>query len=306
MHNRGVTDRTQVLRLCDQLLAIQPSPVAALHRAVALAEVAGPEAALAAVESLEVSRSHLVPAVRADLLRRLGRRGEAAKTDGVAIACAANVVGRAHLVARRHTADGPTRGSGIRGRPAVSDGAHPPAPRVVCGGGGGMELRPPFWHGPYRIAAAEAADLAPIARLEAMVFPEPMALAALEHLYRQPTTHVLVARRDGLLGAYFAFEVQGPTGWVLANATDPAHRRQGLATVLVRTGEAVARRAGARWMVGTVRCSNEVQMRVLATLGWRTVGLCTRFFGNGEDAWVVWRLLPETPDDGSVSGPETP
>lgn len=167
-----------------------------------------------------------------------------------------------------------------------------------------MDLRPPFWHGPYRIAAGEAPDLAPIAQLERLVFPEPMALAALEHLFRQPTTHVLVARLDGRLCAYFAFEVHGPTGWVLANATDPEHRRQGLATVLVRAGEAVARRAGARWLVGTVRCSNQVQMRVLATLGWRTVGLCTRFFGNGEDAWVVWRLLPEAPDNGSANGPK--
>jgi ribosomal-protein-alanine N-acetyltransferase len=154
-----------------------------------------------------------------------------------------------------------------------------------------MHARPPFWHGPYLITAGTEEDLPAIAALEMVVFPEPMALAALRHLFRLPSTHVLVARRDGQVCAYHGFEVHGPTAWVLANATDPDHRRRGLATALILAGEAEARRAGARWLVGVVRYANIVQMRLLAELGWQTVGLCTRYFGNGEDAWMVYRCL---------------
>jgi RNA polymerase sigma-70 factor (ECF subfamily) len=101
VHSEGTTDWRQVLQLYDHLLAIQPSPVAALNRAVALAEVAGPEAALAEVEALEVPGYHLVHAVRADLLRRLGRHAEAAAAYDAAIAGTSNAAERAHLQARR-------------------------------------------------------------------------------------------------------------------------------------------------------------------------------------------------------------
>lgn len=156
-------------------------------------------------------------------------------------------------------------------------------------------MHPPVWHGPYEITSGSEADLEAVSRLEAAVFPEPMPLAAWRHLFHLPSTHLLVARRAGSLCAYHGFEVHGPTAWVLANATDPGHRRRGLATVLIRAGEALARRAGARWMVGVVRYSNVVQMRLLMSLGWQAVGLCTRYFANDEDAWVVFRLLPEAP-----------
>jgi RNA polymerase sigma-70 factor, ECF subfamily len=71
------TDWRQILALYDQLTAIAPSPVVALHRAVAVAEVEGPDAALEIVEELDLDRSHVFHAVRADLLRRVGRHDEA-------------------------------------------------------------------------------------------------------------------------------------------------------------------------------------------------------------------------------------
>lgn len=76
----GDTDWRQILALYDQLLALAPSPVVALNRAVALAEVTGPPTALAAVSGLACDLAGYAQfyAVRADLLRRLGRGGEAA------------------------------------------------------------------------------------------------------------------------------------------------------------------------------------------------------------------------------------
>ena len=80
------TDWAQIVTLYDQLLAIAPSPVAALHRAVAVAEVAGPAEGLRLVEPLELGHYHLLHAVRADLLRRLGRTTEAALAYDTALA----------------------------------------------------------------------------------------------------------------------------------------------------------------------------------------------------------------------------
>ncbi|MEW1821057.1 RNA polymerase sigma factor [Arthrobacter sp. NPDC080031] len=71
------TDWRQILALYGQLLAMEPTPVVALNRAVALAEVEGPAAGLAAVDVLELGNYYLFHAVRADLLRRLGRNTEA-------------------------------------------------------------------------------------------------------------------------------------------------------------------------------------------------------------------------------------
>ena len=71
------TDWGQILALYDQLLAVAPTPVVALNRAVALAEVKGPAAALAEVDALDLDGYHPFHATRADLLRRLHRPGEA-------------------------------------------------------------------------------------------------------------------------------------------------------------------------------------------------------------------------------------
>ena len=72
------TDWTQVLALYDQLLAVAPTPVVAVNRAIAIGEVQGPAAALALVDELDLDTYHPFHATRADLLRQLGRHREAA------------------------------------------------------------------------------------------------------------------------------------------------------------------------------------------------------------------------------------
>jgi RNA polymerase sigma factor (sigma-70 family) len=108
VHTDGdATDWPQVLALYDQLLAQTPTPIVALNRAVAVAEVHGPAAALAAVEGLELPGYHLLPATRADLLTRLDRPAEARAAYDEAIALAGNQTERAFLEARRAALDEP-------------------------------------------------------------------------------------------------------------------------------------------------------------------------------------------------------
>ncbi len=102
VHTDGpATDWAQVLALYDQLHALTPTPVVALNRAVAVAEVHGPALALAALEEVELPGYHLLPATRADILARLGRDREAAAAYDDAIALAGNETERAFLQARR-------------------------------------------------------------------------------------------------------------------------------------------------------------------------------------------------------------
>jgi RNA polymerase sigma-70 factor (ECF subfamily) len=82
-------------------MSIAPSPVVALNRAVALAEVEGPAAALGIVDGLDLAHHHLYHAVRADLLRRLGRDAESAVAYDAAIAVSTNAAERTFLERRR-------------------------------------------------------------------------------------------------------------------------------------------------------------------------------------------------------------
>jgi RNA polymerase sigma-70 factor, ECF subfamily len=104
------TDWRQILALYDQLSAISPSPIVALNRAVAVAEVDGAESALALVEEFasDLDRSHVFHAVLADLLERLGRNDEASGAYDVAIARTENVAERAFLERRRDAVGGGT------------------------------------------------------------------------------------------------------------------------------------------------------------------------------------------------------
>jgi RNA polymerase sigma-70 factor (ECF subfamily) len=95
--NAADTDWPQILQLYDQLLSFTPGPVVALNRAVAVAEVHGPDAALRLVDGLDLDRYHLFHAIRADFLRRLGRNAEAASAYEAAIACSQNVTERDFL-----------------------------------------------------------------------------------------------------------------------------------------------------------------------------------------------------------------
>jgi RNA polymerase sigma-70 factor, ECF subfamily len=91
------TDWGQIVQIYDSLLALAPSPIAALNRAVAVAEVAGAQAALDLVDQLHLGDYRLFHAIRADLLRRLGRFVEAAAAYEAAIERTENAVQRAFL-----------------------------------------------------------------------------------------------------------------------------------------------------------------------------------------------------------------
>jgi RNA polymerase sigma-70 factor, ECF subfamily len=91
------TDWRQILELYDRLLSLTPTPVIALNRAVALAEVEGPAAALRIVEGLDLDGYYLLHAIRADLLRRLGRVSEAEAAYEAAIARSGNAAEREFL-----------------------------------------------------------------------------------------------------------------------------------------------------------------------------------------------------------------
>lgn len=94
------TDWRQIVQLYDHLVSLTPTPVVLLNRAVALAEVAGPAAGLAQVDALDLRSYYLFHAIRADLLRRLGRRDEAARAYEAAIARTENEAERRFLRAR--------------------------------------------------------------------------------------------------------------------------------------------------------------------------------------------------------------
>jgi RNA polymerase sigma-70 factor (ECF subfamily) len=95
------TDWLSIVQLYDQLQTLAPSPVVALNRAVALAEVHGPGVALGEVQALDLGGYHLFHATKADLLRRLGRLDEAATAYDAALELVANAAERRFLEERR-------------------------------------------------------------------------------------------------------------------------------------------------------------------------------------------------------------
>lgn len=105
------TDWHQILALYDQQQAIKPTPVVALNRAVALAEVNGPAAALDAIDGLDLDSYYLFHAVRADLLRRLGRAADAAEAYRVALDLTTNPAERVFLTRRFNEISGRIPGS---------------------------------------------------------------------------------------------------------------------------------------------------------------------------------------------------
>jgi RNA polymerase sigma-70 factor (ECF subfamily) len=99
----AATDWKQILQLYNHLMSLAPTPVTALNRAVALAEVQGPEIALQLVDELKLDAFYLFHAIRADLLRRLARNGDAAVAYDAAIARCENAAERRFLERRRRT-----------------------------------------------------------------------------------------------------------------------------------------------------------------------------------------------------------
>jgi RNA polymerase sigma-70 factor (ECF subfamily) len=97
------TDWSQIVALYDLLARLDPSPIVALNRAIAVAELDGPEVALAAVDGLEgdLAGYHAYHATRADLLRRVGRREDSRAAYTLAIELAGNAAEAAYLARRR-------------------------------------------------------------------------------------------------------------------------------------------------------------------------------------------------------------
>jgi RNA polymerase sigma-70 factor (ECF subfamily) len=97
------TDWSQIVQLYDQLVRLDPSPIVVLNRSIAVAELDGPEVALATVDRLEgaLAGYHAYHATRADLLRRLGRSQESRAAYDAAIALAGNSAETAYLTRRR-------------------------------------------------------------------------------------------------------------------------------------------------------------------------------------------------------------
>ena len=95
------TDWQQIVTLYNQLTRIDPSPIVALNRAVAIAELDGPEVALALIDPLPLSGYHAWHAARADLLRRLGRSVESKEAYDAAVAATQNSAERAYLSRKR-------------------------------------------------------------------------------------------------------------------------------------------------------------------------------------------------------------
>ena len=101
------TDWSQVTALYDQLVRLDPSPIVRLNRAIAVAELDGPEVALAEIDALPLEEYHLFHATRADLLRRLGRSEESRAAYDRAIELAGNTAEKAYLIRRRDQLTGP-------------------------------------------------------------------------------------------------------------------------------------------------------------------------------------------------------
>src|SRR5689334_2716337 len=106
----SMTDWSQIVKLYDQLLVLTPSPIVELNRAVAVAELDGPEVALAIVERLELTGYHAFHVTRAELLRRLGREDEARAAYEAALELTENEAERAHLTGRRDSLPANGRG----------------------------------------------------------------------------------------------------------------------------------------------------------------------------------------------------
>ncbi len=100
-HDIRDTDWSQIVALYDQLARLDPSPIVRLNRAIALAELDGPQVALTQVDSLPLESYHAFHATRADLLRRLGHSKQSYAAYNRAIELAGNTAEKAYLTRRR-------------------------------------------------------------------------------------------------------------------------------------------------------------------------------------------------------------
>lgn len=180
---------------------------------------------------------------------------------------------------------------------AFPGGAH----RMTKAGGMQMNTAPmrDAWRkigprlGPYHLRPLHWWEAGEVAKLERLVFLEPLSRLSVAARLMHPGT-VYAGVFDGQrLAAYFGFSIWGAYAHVLANVTHPDYRRRGLADALLRIMEPVARAGGARGFLGEVRPSNSGQQRILQALGWKEVFVISGFFQNGENALIVWRSFEE-------------
>ena len=99
----SATDWSQIVQLYDQLVGFTPTPIVALNRAIAVAELDGPAASLAILDQLDLDDYHLYHAARADMLQRLHREDAAVAAFDRALSLATNDVERDYLQLRRGT-----------------------------------------------------------------------------------------------------------------------------------------------------------------------------------------------------------
>ena len=151
---------------------------------------------------------------------------------------------------------------------------------------------PTMVHG-YVVEPLRLVDIPALARIEREVFPEPLSWGDVVRKYWAGRVTYLAVRDHSHLAAYFGFEVFQTIAHVMANATAPEYRRQGLARFVLTAAEPLALAHGARCFLGEVRRSNVAQQEVLAGIGWRPVAVVPHYFGNGEDAIMVWKTLGE-------------
>lgn len=141
----------------------------------------------------------------------------------------------------------------------------------------------------YTVGFLRRREIGQIARLEALAFPEPLTVWAIIRKFLSPRSVYIVVRDEATIAAYFGFEVWGHYAHVIGNVTHPDYRRQGLAGFVLTAAEPLAKALGAKGFLGEVRRSNTAQLQVLEAIGWESLTLVPRFFGNGEDAYLVWR-----------------
>lgn len=149
----------------------------------------------------------------------------------------------------------------------------------------------PQTFGAYQVEWLKREDIGQIAHLERIVFPEPLSQEAIEKKFETPGTFYLVVKDQNTIAAYFGFEMFERYAHVIANVTHPNYRRQGLAEFVLKTAEPWAKQQGAIAFLGEVRLSNASQLKVLEKVQWQILMEMPGFFGNGENAYLVARLL---------------
>ncbi len=144
----------------------------------------------------------------------------------------------------------------------------------------------------YTVGLVRWQEIGQLARLEKVVFPEPMSIMEVSHKVLSARSVFIAVRDSSRVVAYCAFEVFGRYAHIVDNVTHPSYQGQGLGQFVVTAVEPLAQARGAVGFLGEVRRSNTVQLHVVEKIGWQRVTLMPHFFGNGEDAYLVWKSFP--------------